>query len=108
MLVKLVKLCCFSIYFRENIFFASPWCGHKYGGEVTDCHGQQDTVGRRLKSWPGEKNIFYRFYFGYSNRSWSGYQPAKDSDDDGVGDEGDAGQEGHHHPQQGEDQVHGA
>lgn len=63
----------------------SPWCRDEDGAEITDCHGEQHTVGGGPHA-----------------------RPAEDHDDDGVGDEGHHGQDRHDDPQQREHEHHRA
>lgn len=54
-----------------------PWSRNKNSAEITDCHGEEDAVGGGLHA-----------------------RSAEDDDDDGVGDDGDPGQDWHHDPEQ--------
>ena len=63
----------------------SPRCRDEDGAEVTDCHGEQDTVGGGPHAGP-----------------------AQDDDDDGVGHHSDHGQHRHDDPQQREHEHHRA
>ena len=78
-----VKCGQFPYFFFEGFPIALPWSWYEYCAEITDSHGEQDTVCGGLHAGS-----------------------AKDDDDDGVGDEGDHGKDGHHDTQQWEHIVH--
>ena len=65
------------ILFFEGFPLALPWSWYEYCAEITDSHGEQDTVCGGLHTGSAE-----------------------DDDDDGVGDDGDPGQDWHHDPEQ--------
>ena len=73
------------ILFFEGFPLALPWSWYEYCAEITDSHGEQDTVCGGLHTGSAE-----------------------DDDDDGVGDQGDHSQHRHDHPQQGEHEHHRA
>ena len=62
-----------------------PRCWDEDCTEITDGHGEEDTVGGGLHAGSAE-----------------------DDDDDGVGDDGDPRQEGHHDTKQGEHKAEGS
>ena len=68
-----------------HFHYDSPRCRDEDGAEVTDCHGEQDTVGGGPHAGP-----------------------AQDDDDDSVGHHSDHGQHRHDDPQQREHEHHRA